>query len=213
MKKILNLTLTFSLLISSSATVIACGSGTQTTQAKQEVNKVNGKTINLQDTNSATYEGKTAQTDAVAIDNALISKYLTKEKVKDFTFNNDNSILKSGTNKVDFTVYNPGDKSIATGSLTVDITTYDWYKNMKLQNKDKFEVAYDGYYLNKPLKTLQSDWLNFGSSNVNKTIYFLLPGVTKTSDALKYIDLKDSAGLEKAFQYKYDDSKIQWNPY
>ena len=216
MKKILKLfTVTF-VTSSSILTVVACGSTKQIkesmvkysspTKAKQESDKINNQTVTLNDTASLKYENKTAQADAQTIDDVIVAAgYLNTTQVKDFTFNNTTK-LQLGNNTVNYSVKAP-DGSKASGKININIKSSDWYKNMKLQGKDKFEAAYDGYYLNKTVGITQ-DWLNFNSQNPSKTIYFLLPGVTNTKEALKDIDVKDSAGL--VFGYPYDDSNIQW---
>ena len=219
MKTILKLFTATFVTSSSILTVVACGSHTTQTKesvinpsiptAKKEANEINNKTIDLSDTVKTKYEDKTAQQDVTAIDNAIVTAgYLNTTQVKDFSFDSSKHLTIGNNTGIGFNVNTP-DGSKASGKININIKSFDWYKNMKLQGKDKFEAAYDGYYLNKKVGLTQ-DWLNFNSQNPSKTIYFLLPGVTNTKDALKDIDVKDSAGLQSVFGYPYDDSNIQW---
>ena len=93
-------------------------------KAKTEANKVNGKTIDLNDTATKTYESQTAQANISAIDDALVkSGLLDTTEVKDFTFNNTVKLVAGDNNGIDFTV-KASDHTQATGSLNIHINPY-----------------------------------------------------------------------------------------
>ena len=93
-------------------------------KAKTEANKVNGKTIDLNDTATKTYENQTAQADISAIDDALVkSGLLDTTEVKDFTFNNTVKLVAGDNNGIDFTVKAP-DHTQAVGNLNIHINPY-----------------------------------------------------------------------------------------
>ena len=93
-------------------------------KAKTEANKVNGKTINLNDTSSVKYENKTANDDASPIKTALTQAGdITTAEAADFTFDNTKPLASGNNNNIGFTV-NASDKSTATGSLNIVINPY-----------------------------------------------------------------------------------------
>ena len=89
--------------------------------AQQEANKVNNNQVTLNDTASATYENKTAQSDMKAIDNAIVAAdYLNATQAKDLSFDNTKK-LTTGTNSgIGFNVKAP-DGSTATGTFNIVI--------------------------------------------------------------------------------------------
>ena len=95
----------------------------QPTLAKTEADKMNNKTITLNDSTTTTYENKTIQQDTTAIKNALFqNEMLTHSELANLSFPDKKTLLTAGTNKVNFTMKG-ADKSTATGTLNVKINT------------------------------------------------------------------------------------------
>ena len=124
MKKILNLLAGVTLVASGVSPVVACGNSPKTSQAQQESNKLDSKTVTLNDTASATYENKTAEQDGTAIDKAIADAgYLNATQLKDVSFDS-TTALKASTNAVKYNVKAP-DGSTAKGTFDVTINHPD----------------------------------------------------------------------------------------
>ena len=92
--------------------------------AQQEANKLNSKTITLNDTSSTTYENKTAEADVQAIDTVIeAAGYLNTTQVKDFSFNNTTNLKATTNSGIGFNVTAP-DKSTAKGTFNIVINPY-----------------------------------------------------------------------------------------
>ena len=120
MKKLISSLAILTLTIgATSSTVVACGSGT--TQAQQEANKLDNKSITLNDTSKSTYEGQTAQGDMKAIDNAIVQDgYVTAAEAKDFIFNKTTKLKTGDNNKVSYNVTAPNG-STASGTFDIKV--------------------------------------------------------------------------------------------
>ena len=118
----------FSLVASGSASVIACGGGTHnpSATAQTESKKLDNKTVDLTDQGSptTTYEGKTAQTDASAIQATMVKEGIvtTAKEASEFTFDKSTKLNAGPNNNIGFTVNAP-DGTTAKGTFNVDIKT------------------------------------------------------------------------------------------
>ena len=175
MRKLLSSLAGLTLIIgTTSGTVVACGSPS-TNQATKESNKVNHKTVTLNDTASVKYENKSAVADANAIDQQLEqSGYLASYQAKDFHFDPSNN-LKTGPNKVNYSVQT-SDGSTADGSLNVIInpaqssltpstpskakTESDKVNGKTVNLYDTASVKYENKTANKDASTINQQLVN-----------------------------------------------------
>lgn len=190
MKKILNLLAGVTLVASGVSPVVACGNSPKIkTQSQQESNKLDSKSITLNDTSSATYESKTANADASAIDQVIANEgYLNATQLKDVSFDNTKK-LTTGTNKaVAYNVKAP-DGSTASGTLNVTINPY----------KPTPQEIVDKIVKNITNKTINNLAYGQGAYSYDKDKATLLNDLEKlnsklTKDDEQYMNIKPAPG-------------------
>ena len=201
MKKLLSSLATLTLVASTtSGTVVACGS--RTTTAQQESDQVNNKNMTLNDNDTTTYENKTAQQDATAIENAFFDAgYLNATQVKDFTFN-DTTKIKLGSNTVNYSV-RASDNSTATGSfnLTIKHPASPFTPSVPPTPTPKIPAS----KINKSMPTTakkEHDLINGNNVTLNDTASLVYEGKTVAADKLAIDQAIMTAGYLNATQLK-----------
>ena len=201
MKKLLSSLATLTLVASTtSGTVVACGS--RTTTAQQESDQVNNKNMTLNDNDTTTYENKTAQQDATAIENAFFDAgYLNATQVKDFTFN-DTTKIKLGSNTVNYSV-RASDNSTATGSfnLTIKHPASPFTPSVPPTPTPKIPAS----KINKSMPTTakkEHDLINDQNVTLNDTASLVYEGKTVAEDKLAIDQAIMTAGYLNATQLK-----------